>query len=322
MKKYAVIFFFFTSQIVAQPTALDSLAAQLKRSTTVATASAIYDWLTANVAYDNRFRYRRSEGDTMLRQEPYNVVRTRRAVCIGYAKLFKELCQLNGIESVVVEGWARNGKGFVGREEHAWTVLKTNDLWAFADATWGSDGGFLATKYFQTDPSVFSENHLPHDPMWQLSTAPKSFNCFVKNENCHQPFAENFNFTDTIAAFLRLDSLEKSYNQSLRILRFNPNDLWAMRSLAEYYGSRATVALTDYARIRQVSTTKKRRADNHDAALKCLDAAEQNFKAAQAIYEKLTAFARPQQYTDAHLNLELTNEMLENLAAERAFFQH
>jgi transglutaminase/protease-like cytokinesis protein 3 len=83
--------------------------------------ASIYFWITSNIRYDNRFR-NRVEGDTTLTQEPYNVIKSKRAVCIGYAKLFRELCKMSNIKAYVIEGIVKDKNGFLEREGHAWNV--------------------------------------------------------------------------------------------------------------------------------------------------------------------------------------------------------
>ena len=67
---------------------------------------AIYKWITSNIVYDNSFR-RRIEGDTTLTQEPYNVIKFKKAVCIGYSKLVRAMCQELGIPCMVIEGFCQ-----------------------------------------------------------------------------------------------------------------------------------------------------------------------------------------------------------------------
>ena len=100
---------------------------------------------------------------------------------------------------------------------------------------------------------------------------------------------------------------------------FNPNDIEAMRGLADYYGQEVVQDYARYAAIRQAVTEKKRLPNNKDAVLKLLNNIENNLKAAQTQYEKIATFAKTGDYTDAHLNAETAGEMLKILEKERAF---
>ena len=325
MKKYLIslIFFFFLLENRLNAQSVADITQQITegKTTDSTKAEAIYDWLTQNIRYDHKHRYR-VEGDTTLRQEPYNVVFLKKAVCIGYAKTFKEMCRLVGIEAFVVEGFPKNANGTVERQGHAWNVVKLNNNWHLLDATWDAETGLFPKKYFLMDPSVFSQNHLPHDPMWQLLAQPIRLDCFANVSKCPtNSSAINFNYTDTIRLWQNLDSTQRLYNQYVRIQNSHPQDLWAMRGLGEYYNQQAFVALAEYTKIRQAITNKKRLPNDIETLSKLLDTTTQSLKAAQSQYEKLVPYAKKGEYTDAHLNLELIAEMLDNLSKEKEFIE-
>lgn len=57
-----------------------------------------------------------------------------KAVCEGYAKAFKMVCDGLGIESVIIPGQANNGKK---TENHMWNYIKMDDgKWYAVDITW------------------------------------------------------------------------------------------------------------------------------------------------------------------------------------------
>lgn len=314
-----ILFFFLKNGLIAQSVADLTHEITKNKATDSAKVTTIYEWLTQHVAYDHRHRYRR-EGDTTLHQEPYNVVVLKKAVCVGYAKTFREMCRIVGIKAEIVEGFPKNPNGTVEREGHAWNAVQLNNNWYLLDATWDAGSGIFPKKYFLIDPSVFAQNHLPHDPMWQLLSQPITFNCFTSNRNCStSSLNPTFNFSDTIRLWQSLDSSQQLYNQSLRVQSFNPNDVWAMRGLAEYYGQQASINFNAYSKIRQSVADKKRLPTDKEAVLKLLATTEQHLKAAQLQYEKLATYAKNGQYTDAHINVELIEEALSNLDKEKEF---
>jgi hypothetical protein len=88
------------------------------------------------------------------------------AVCDGYAKAFKLLCDKMGIPCVIVAGTAKqNGS----EEPHAWNYVQMEDgLYYAVDLTWNDDGELASTDYFlvgaETVPAAgrapFIESHL------------------------------------------------------------------------------------------------------------------------------------------------------------------
>jgi Transglutaminase-like superfamily len=281
--------------------------------------AAIYFWITSNIGYYNRFR-NRVEGDTTLTQEPYNVVKTKKAVCIGYAKLFRELCQMNGIKAYIVEGIVKNGNRSLEKERHAWNVVRINSNYYLLDATWGAGDVALTQKYFLTDPSVFLENHLPDDPIWQLLTQPIGYQCFTENSNCNKTI-QSIAFQDTIAHFEAIDSLSKVFNIASRVLNYNPNDIQAMRAMGGFYGERASESITQYNKLKTEIKEKKRKPNRRGHVLTLLDDTKALIEKARFYYERIAELSKKHRYTDAHLNLDLIRENLLNLEIERQFVE-
>jgi Transglutaminase-like superfamily len=319
MKKYVFILLILVSNALqAQSVAELTQRITAEKTTDSAKVTAIYDWLTQNVRYDNALKFRRSD-DTVLWQEPYNVVRHRKAVCMGYAKTFREMCRLSGVESLVVEGWAKSASGYLEREGHAWNIVKINDIWYPLDATWDAGEVQQPKKYFLSPPSVFIANHMPHDPMFQLLNPTMSLVCFTKNKNCEISTAQSFNFSDTIRLWQSLDTAQKLYNQAIRTLNFNAYDLIAIRDLADYYGQEAATTYAAYNEIRKSVAEKKRPAKDKSAVLALLEKAINLIKAAQKQYETLAQLSKNGLYSDAYLNAQLLEETLDNLLKEKEF---
>jgi hypothetical protein len=319
---YAIsILFFLIHPLNAQSVSALTQQITAGKTTDSAKVEAIYDWLTQHVSYDNARRHH-IEGDTVLYQEPYNVVRLKKAVCMGYAKTFQEMCRLSGIHAYIIEGWAKSGTGTLDREGHAWNVVKINHLWYLADATWDAGNPIEPKKYFLSPPSVFVHNHLPHDPMWQLLTAPISVDCFTNKRHCNDAFQiAPFNFTDTIRLWQTLDTAQQVYNQSLRIVRFNPNDLMPIRELAEYYTVQAKKLYAEYTEIRKDVTTKKQASYPKNAVLDLLNTMTNCLKTAQSHYRTLADKTKHGLLTDAHFNTQILQDILNQIADERIFVE-
>lgn len=164
--------------------------------------SAVFRWITANISYQIRPWYNRSPklkasskyevedpSDTAVLLKPLDervadlVIRRKEAYCDGYARLFKTLCELNGVPARVVTGYSRagtrGGKNF--RSNHTWNAVYLDSAWHLLDVTWAS--GFLAYSsnefvqrvdetYFLTPPKQFINDHYPEDLQWTLLNEP------------------------------------------------------------------------------------------------------------------------------------------------------
>ena len=89
-------------------------------------AKAIHDYMVMNIDYD----YDDYLAGT-IPYESYEVIgalKNKYAVCAGYAKTFKLLCNLSGLECTYVTGKAR---GY-----HAWNQVKIDGKWYNVDVTW------------------------------------------------------------------------------------------------------------------------------------------------------------------------------------------
>lgn len=180
----------------------DSLARLINANffTTPEKVRAIYSWITGHIAYNAAIfkpwmKFTPSpdpldtaavwpSGDEMVARK---VMRRRTAVCDGYARLFKVLCDYSGIEAVLVSGYGRvAGRGDRFRTNHTWNAVKIDRAWHLLDVTWAS--GFLTPAdeyivskndfYYLTPPDQFIYDHYPEDLRWTLlpnPTAPAEF---------------------------------------------------------------------------------------------------------------------------------------------------
>lgn len=152
---------------------------------------SIYSWITSNIAYNTGIlKPSRHNPIPEFFELPdsvawkpayemtaYQVLSRRVAVCEGYARLFKTLCDYAGIKSEVVTGYANCCPGPVKfRTNHSWNVVRIDSTWHLVDATWGSGyvdqfGNFVQRtdeKYFLANPSQFIRDHFPDDLRWTL----------------------------------------------------------------------------------------------------------------------------------------------------------
>lgn len=178
-----------------------------------AKVAAIYCWITSSLRYDY----------TKLKRQDFRVVDLRsilkhkRAICYGYATLFRDLCQRAGIKAVVVNGYSKNPNVDLPDsfflEDHSWNAVKIDDKWYLCDLTW--DAGYLTYwrrtfkgsllyvfslgkidrmylkpkfvkrpmwNFFLKSGDYFAYDHLPANPIWQLKADISSCTDF-KNDS-------------------------------------------------------------------------------------------------------------------------------------------
>ena len=158
---------------------------------------AIFRWITDNISYNVRSLTKsktpviyEEPDDTSLVLKPLTervaetVLRRRTAVCDGYSRLFKSLCDHAGIGSEIITGYARvnwdRGK-IKFRSNHKWNAVLIDNTWYLADATWAS--GFITYRgdefihdydgrYFLATPEQFVRDHYPEELSWTLMDKP------------------------------------------------------------------------------------------------------------------------------------------------------
>jgi transglutaminase/protease-like cytokinesis protein 3 len=186
----------FSSVSAAKGVTVEELAANITSGFTSETdkAAAIYYWTTHNIAYDTKMLEKmRKEGFKRERLPKAEVAKRKndqiqyafqkhKGVCQNYARLFRSLCIVVGLECDFISGYARGNvmkPGTLG-VGHAWNVVKIDGEWTLIDATWGAGNVNSKNKfvfkfkpgYFMPDPGSFSYSHLPKDPQWQLVEEP------------------------------------------------------------------------------------------------------------------------------------------------------
>lgn len=139
-------------------------------NTEIERARAAYKWITTHVAYDWEAFAKKAITD----QSAENTLKTRVAVCEGYANLFKALCDELGIPCEVVSGYAKGIDYQIGmpidEPNHSWNAVKIFGKWHLADPTWGANDKNNRTNdyYFLPPPERLIFTHFPERANWQL----------------------------------------------------------------------------------------------------------------------------------------------------------
>ena len=156
---------------------------------------AIFKWITGNIDYKTKQPANR-KGILIVNENDDNnsplkslderlsemVLQKGFAVCDGYARLFKTLCNYAGIRSEIITGYGRVTKSprRFGNN-HTWNVVMIDNKWQLLDVTWAS--GYISwtgdkfirhfdEEYFLTPPARFILEHYPDDLAWTLMDKP------------------------------------------------------------------------------------------------------------------------------------------------------
>jgi len=173
-----------------QPT-VDLVAADLAKTARNDSekAAAIYYWLTRYMSYDRKAE----KGGPRPDQAPEAVLQTGKAVCEGYARLFKELGSAMGLRVEIVKGLSKRyprteTDNPSPHAQHAWNAVLIDGAWRLFDSTWGASGApvheLSVTErqeyYYQTPPEQLAYSHRPTDPKWQFGSARLSRQEFLE----------------------------------------------------------------------------------------------------------------------------------------------
>ncbi len=176
---------------------------------------AIYAWTATHIAYDVANMYTANASDNPA-AVVLKTLSDRKAVCQGYAEVFRELCANCGIQSYVIHGYTRQNSVIAGLP-HAWVVAVVDSLWYFFDPTWGSgyveNGRFVkrfTAEYFMVAPVRQIRSHMPYDPLWQCLFHFYTAADFYNGKPGSKTDTDRFMFADSIAAYLALTKEEQN----------------------------------------------------------------------------------------------------------------
>jgi hypothetical protein len=147
----------------------------------------VHDIVALLIKYDGESFW----AGTIPDQSYRTVLKTRLAVCEGYANVFKKFCDELGIPCEIVHGFGRGvGTSPLAGDaptdsNHAWNIVTINGESYLIDCTW--DSGFMdgrtAKQRYTTDwlflePEHFLYTHYPENAKQQLLVTPMTANQF------------------------------------------------------------------------------------------------------------------------------------------------
>lgn len=116
-------------------------------------ARALYNWVGTRIVYDDDKVEAYEERNEWREQSPEDTFRTRKGVCIDYARLYAAMARSVGLQVRVVTGLGSDGMGGFGA--HAWNevYLPEKHSWVPLDPTWARAGDWF-------DPPNFADTHI------------------------------------------------------------------------------------------------------------------------------------------------------------------
>jgi hypothetical protein len=223
-------------QTISHP-APDSLAFKLTErwDTDLEKMRAIFSWIAQNIGYKTR-TYSSAKNYSKASFDPLDtmtiwktgdemtamrILHRRVAVCEGFSRLFKVLCDYAGLKSELVFGYARNGMGRSGfRCNHTWNVVMIDSVWRPIDVTWAS--GYINYRneyvheidenYFLPKPQDFIRDHYPEDLRWALLTTVPFYREFEQSPFRYKCF-DKYLFT----SFPKKGDIEAAEGDTIRI---------------------------------------------------------------------------------------------------------
>lgn len=139
---------------------------------------ALYDYLVANSVYDDdalaaaeESGYTKTDGfeyeDSF---NAYGVLVNGKGVCMSYAYAFRLLCDLSGVECVVVTGYLS------GNLPHAWNMVKLDGEWYEIDCTNNAVNTGIPYFLYESDTSLAEETGFSKDDLFALDSELEEYN--------------------------------------------------------------------------------------------------------------------------------------------------
>ncbi|WP_165869246.1 transglutaminase domain-containing protein [Maribacter algicola] len=151
---------------------------------------AIFTWVCTNIENDyqsylktrkKRKKIQKDRARFLAWNESFTpkvfekLVAEKRTACTGYAYLIKEMANLAGFQSEIVNGYGRTPTLLLEENDppnHSWNTVKLDGKWYLCDATWSAGRIMLDDSgprfepdyddvYFLPNPELFTKNHYP-----------------------------------------------------------------------------------------------------------------------------------------------------------------
>lgn len=203
-------------------------------------ARAIFKWICNNISYDYRFINKEKEIQVPECSDRYDcadiirswendyikrILRTRKAIADGYARLFKTLCEIVHIQTEILAGYSRSKPYQIGNRmsvNHCWNAFLIDTAWYFADPTLAAG---YCTENEETGKLV---KYVPHfeNYYWLTSFERLARNHFPKNAYWGQQYHTSYDDFISKPHYYSVEILENMSNETPAegILTIKKND--------------------------------------------------------------------------------------------------
>ncbi len=209
--------------------------------------SLVASWIFKNIDFDVlKFEKGGSIPD-------YRVVfSSRKGICGDYTSLFYQFCKQLKIPCEIIEGYVpefNSANRIYTETNHAWNVVKLGEDWYYCDLLGFS--GFLkqdtgnnyqfvkhvdATEFLAMDLS-FIADHIPADPMWQLSDFPIPMDTLLRfgSNSQRDSTSKNFDYKKKINNYLKMGAVQKQLTFADNAYAYNKHNCNAI--VVNYYNA-------------------------------------------------------------------------------------
>ena len=157
-----------------------------------------------------------NEEDTIQR-----TLKTRKGICKDIAKLYQHMCDIAGLQSEIITGYACDqSQDLQSAEAHMWNAVKISGVWYFVDPTFALAGREIRVRnqreakkvkkqlkqgknvdgingiskrvdeqWFLVGQEDIIKTHFPFERRWQLQQKRTTFEDFLKKQ-CHTTLEE------------------------------------------------------------------------------------------------------------------------------------
>ena len=179
---------------------------------------ALYVWLAENISYDAKSINKNKYGDNTAE----GVLKSKKAVCAGYANLFELLGKQMGLNILTLGGYSKNTDDeqewyFVDEEaDHAWNVIRIDGEWKVFDATWAAGIAYDDKKGRMVFKKQYTDNWFNLSPYEAIFTHyPEDTSLMFTKSKITLEEYEKFPNVNIIAFTSGLLDAEESFQQSV-----------------------------------------------------------------------------------------------------------